>query len=143
MVRRLERNELNNALPLIWNVFCEYEAVNYPKSGEQAFWNAIHSEEYLDMLTAYGAFDGGRLIGIIATRNAGSHIALFFVDEQHHRQGIGRSLWNKVLAETEADVITVNSSLFAQEIYRSLGFIETDDVQTEDGIKYVPMCYKR
>ena len=31
-------------LPLVWDVFCKYEAVNYPKNGEEAFWNAIHSE---------------------------------------------------------------------------------------------------
>lgn len=54
------------------------------------------------MLTAYGAFDDEKLIGIIATRNAGSHIALFFVDGAYHHQGIGRSLWNAILEENAA-----------------------------------------
>ena len=143
MIRRIDRTELNDALLLIWEVFCEFEAANYPKEEEQAFWDVLHSEEYLDMLTAYGAFEGDQLIGVIATRNEGSHIALFFVDGRHHQQGIGRSLFNAVLEETDADAIMVNSSVFAVEIYKKLGFVQTDALQTEDGIQYVPMRYER
>ena len=140
-VRLLERNELNNALPLVWKVFCDYEAVNYPESGKQAFRNAIRSEEYLDMLTAYGAFDNDRLIGIIATRNEGSRIALFFVDGEYHRQGIGRRLWEAMLKDNKAAEIKVHSSVFAADIYKKLGFVQTDGIQEEDGIVYIPMRY--
>ncbi|MGN0621306.1 MAG: GNAT family N-acetyltransferase [Porcipelethomonas sp.] len=142
-IRRLNRSELNDALPLIWKVFCDYEAINYPEAGKQAFWEAIHSEEYLNMLNAYGAFEGKELTGIIAVRNEGMHLALFFVDGNHHRKGIGKSLWNAVLAENKSETITVHSSLFAVEIYKKLGFTPTDDVQENDGIKYVPMEYKQ
>ena len=54
MIKRLSKTELINAIPLVWKVFCEYEACNYPESGKQAFWEAIHAQEYLDMLEAYG-----------------------------------------------------------------------------------------
>ena len=47
MIRLLNRHELEDALPLVWNVFCEYEAVNYPESGKLAFRDAINSREYL------------------------------------------------------------------------------------------------
>lgn len=142
MIRLLNKTELNNALPLVWKVFCEYEAVNYPESGKQAFREAIHSEKYLRMLTAYGAFEDDRLIGIIATRNAGSHIALFFVDGDYHHQGIGRNLWNAVLEDNTANEIRVHSSLYAVAVYKKLGFIEIADVQEDGGIQYVPMVYK-
>ena len=45
-IRKLTKHEINNALPLVWRVFNEYEAVNYPPDGAQAFWNAIHDEVF-------------------------------------------------------------------------------------------------
>lgn len=142
MIKLLNRKELNSALSLVWKVFCQYEAVNYPESGKQEFWEAIHSEEYLNMLTAYGAFDDDKLIGIIATRNAGGHIALFFVDGAYQHQGIGRALWNAILDENAVKEITVHSSLYAVDIYKKLGFVQTDATQDENGIQYIPMVYK-
>lgn len=135
-IKELSIKNLNDALPLIWDVFLKYEAVNYSESGKQAFWDAIHSEEYLNMLKAYGAFEDNELIGIIATRNEGSHVALFFVDGEHHGKGIGRSLWNAVLAENTSETITVYLSLFAAPIYKKLGFVQTDDVK-EDAVNQV------
>ena len=140
-IRLLTRKELNNSLDFVWRVFCDYEAVNYPEGGKQAFYNAIHSEDFLKTLSAYGAYDKGEMIGIIATRNEGSHIALFFVDGAHQGRGIGRRLWETVLENSGADVITVNSSLYAKDIYSKLGFIQLSDVLQQDGIRFIPMEY--
>ena len=137
-----EIKNIEEALPLVWDVFCEYEAVQYPDSGKQAFWDAIHSKEYLKTLHAYGAYEDEKLIGIMATRNEGKHIALFFVDGNFHRKGIGRSLWNTVLENNTCKEITVNSSIYALEIYKKLGFVQMDDVCESDGIKFVPMKYE-
>ena len=141
-VRILSRDELNMAMPLVWDVFCKYEAVDYPQSGKQAFKNAISSDEYLDMLTAYGAFEEEKLVGIIATRSEGRHVALFFVAGEYQHKGIGRKLWERLLADNTADVITVHSSLFAKDIYQKLGFIPTAELQEDGGIRYIPMEYK-
>lgn len=140
-IRLLSRDELNNALDLVWKVFCEYEAVNYTETSRQVFYDAIHTEEYLDSLTAYGAFDEDELVGIIASRNEASHIALFFVDGAYHKQGIGRKLWETMLENSTADVITVHSSLYASEIYRRLGFLQTGEETEDGGIVYIPMEY--
>ena len=142
-IRRLKRNELDDALPLVWKVFCEYEAADHSESGKQAFWDAVHSKDYLDMLTAFGAFERGGLVGVIATRNGGKHVALFFVDGEYQHRGIGRALWNAVLEDSTAKEITVHSSLFARDIYQKLGFETTDDRKEEDGIQYYPMVYRR
>lgn len=142
-IRKLLRKEIDDALPLVWDAFNEYEAVNYPESGKEAFWNAIHSKAYLDMLTAYGAFDCGKLVGIIATRSRGSHIALFFVDGYYHRKGIGRRLFETCLAENENARITVHSSVYAADVYRRLGFIQTDDCREDKGMIYIPMVYEK
>ena len=77
----------------------------------------------------------------MATRNEGKHIALFFVDGNYHRRGIGRQLWNAVLKNNTATEISVNSSIYALEIYKKLGFEQIDDICESDGIKYVPMKY--
>ena len=142
MIRQLTKQEIINALPLVWKVFNEYEAVNYPDSGTQAFYHAIHDEGFIARLSAYGAFDGDSLIGILASRNEGSHIALFFVDGAYHGQGIGRSLWNAFLSDSDQNEITVNSSLYAVGIYKKLGFIKTDEPQEDSGIRFIPMVYR-
>ncbi|MGN1234475.1 MAG: GNAT family N-acetyltransferase [Christensenellaceae bacterium] len=141
-IRPLNKRKLKGAMPLVWRVFSEYEAEHDSEAGQKAFWEAIHSEEYLDSLTAFGAYERKELVGIIATRKAGTHLALFFVDGSRHGEGIGRRLWTAVLAENRSPIITVHSSLYAVEIYRKLGFTVTADVQTEGGIRYVPMEYR-
>lgn len=52
-----EIRKIEEALPLVWDVFCKYEVVNYPDSLKQAFWDAIHSNEYLQIVHAYGAYE--------------------------------------------------------------------------------------
>ena len=141
IIRLLTKEELNKSLDFIWRVFCDYEAVNYPEDGKQAFYKVLHSEDYLKILTAYGAFKDDNLIGIIATRNDGSHIALFFVAGEYQRLGIGRKLWETVLENSESEIITVNSSLYAKNIYLKLGFKQKSDTQEKDGIRFIPMEY--
>ena len=51
-IRLLTRGELDQSLDLVWKVFCEYEAVNYTEDSRQVFYDAIHSKDYLDMLTS-------------------------------------------------------------------------------------------
>lgn len=141
-IKALSRKEINKGLPFIWDVFLEYETVNYSEKRKQAFWDAIHSEEYLAQLKAYGAFENKEIVGIIATRNEGSHVALFFVKGMYQGKGIGRMLWNAVLEENIINTVTVHSSLFAVPIYEKLGFISTDNIQEDGGIQHTPMEYK-
>jgi len=87
---------------------------------------------------------GAKIIGVIATRPP-CHIALLFVDKQHHRRGVARSLLMAVLQDEGVmnghAFITVNSSPYALEAYRHLGFISTDTEQATNGIRYYPMQY--
>lgn len=108
---------------MVWDVFCKYEAVNYSESGIDAFREAIHDPRYLQMLTAYGAFEEGQIVGIVATRSNGSHIALFFVKGEYHRRGIGRKLMEECLANSSRDRITVNSSEYVVRIFSN--FVQT------------------
>jgi Acetyltransferases len=142
-IRNLNYEELKGALPLIYNVFCEYEAPNYSEEAKHMFKNAIFDEDYLATLIAYGAYDNDTLVGVLATKNNDSHVALFFVDGAYHRRGIGKALWDRMMSENSNNRITVHSSIYAVPIYEKLGFIKTEEVRTEDGITFVPMVFMR
>ncbi len=132
-IKRLD--ETQSALQLVWEVFQEFESPDYTQEGINEFYKSIHDENYISMLTMYGAFLNGELVGVIATRNNGRHIALFFVDGKYHRQGIGKQLFEAV----RTDKMTVNSSPYAVGIYRKLGFKAVDEEQSVNGLRFTPM----
>lgn len=100
---------------------------------------ALHNASYIENLKMYGAFYNHVLIGVIATRNEGNHIALFFVDGSYHRQGIGSNLFQEVRKNCTANEVTVNSSPYAVEVYHKLGFLDNGPEQLIDGIRFTPM----
>jgi len=91
------------------------------------------------MLRAFGAFENEKLVGVIATRSAGTHIALFFVRGEYQKKGIGKSLFQMALKECSSQKMTVNSSPYAVPIYHKLGFNETDKEQEVNGLRFTPM----
>ena len=90
-------------------------------------------------LTFYGAFDGESLIGVIATKNEGKHISLFFIKPSYHRRGIGKQLFKTAILNQPVSEMTVNSSSYAIPIYRKLGFEPVCEEQVTHGMKYTPM----
>lgn len=141
-IRKLYNNETENALELVWSVFQEFEAPDYTQEGADEFYKSIHDEKYLSMLSVYGAFSDDKLVGVIATRNSASHIALFFVTREYQKNGIGKTLFKTALSDNHTGVLTVNSSPFAVPVYRRLGFAEVDSEQAENGIRFTPMKYE-
>lgn len=142
-IRELKQEETDIALSLTWRVFQEYEAPDYTKDGVEEFYKSIHDKDYLSNLCLFGAFVQNELVGVIATRSEGTHIALFFVDGKYHRQGIGKQLFQTVLSRCPADTMTVNSSRYAVPIYHKLGFKDTNIEQVVNGIKFTPMEFKK
>lgn len=134
-IKKLNKKETESALDLAWKVFLEYEAPDYAQEGVNEFYKSIHDENYLSMLSIYGAFFKEELAGVIATRNNGKHIALFFVDGKYHRQGIGKQLFRMV----QTEMMTVNSSPYAVPVYEKLGFHATGSEQTVNGLRFTPM----
>ena len=62
-----------------------------------------------------------------------------FVKIENHHQGIGRKLYNKVESLNNKGFFTVNSSPYAHEVYKHLGFIDTDTEQCVNGLIFFPM----
>lgn len=141
-IRKIEINEKEQAVELVWNTFMKYEAPDYSEEGIATFAKeAIRNEKFLNMIVLYGAYEEEQLLGVIATRKEGNHIALFFVDGAFHGQGIGRRLFNVVLENSTADKITVNSSPYAVAVYHHLGFVDTEPEQNFEGMRFTPMEY--
>lgn len=138
-IRELRQEEIEEALCLVWRVFQEYEAPDYTKEGVEEFYKSIHDESYLSKLCWYGAFMQERLVGLIATRNEGTHIALFFVDGEYHRQGIGKRLYQVARAVNHSEVMTVNSAPYAVPVYHRLGFKDIGTEQVVNGLRFTPM----
>lgn len=141
-IRVLPPEERQPALDLALRVFMEFNAPEYTQEGVESFRSTLTDRVYLRMLKTYGAFENGTLAGMLATRDSGSHIALFFVDGRYHRRGIGRCLFEAALRENRRKAMTVNASSYALEFYRRLGFVPADTQQLTDGITYTPMILR-
>ena len=142
LIKQIKNDNFEKALSFFWQVFQEYEAPDYTKEGIDEFYRSIHDEKYLSMLSMFGAFINEQLIGVIATRSEGTHIALFFVDGKYHRKGIGRKLFYRILENSSFSKLTVNSSPFAIPFYHKLGFCDTDKEQIVNGLRFTPMVYE-
>lgn len=143
-IRKIGETEREAAVHLIDSVFMRFEAPDYSSEGVQTFYqSALNNEEFLRRLTMYGAYENDTLVGVIATRSGGSHIAFFFVDGAYHRQGIGKKLFLRALADCPTNTLSVHSSPYAAEVYHRLGFVDTAAEQTENGIRYTPMVHTK
>ena len=139
IIREILKEEMKDALELVWKVFLEFEAPDYTEEGIKEFKKTIDDNEWIKARNYYGAFDeNNKVLGVIATKDI-THIALFFVDGEYHKQGIGRKLYNKVESLNNKGFFTVNSSPYAHEVYKHLGFIDTDTEQCVNGLIFFPM----
>ena len=91
--RELDKHEIGMAMELAWEVFMQFEAPEYSDEGINEFYRSIHDDDYVSRLRVFGALSGNELVGMIATRNEGTHIALFFVKgrTRHRKNAVSDS----------------------------------------------------
>lgn len=140
-VKRLSPDELPEALSLIWEVFCRFEAPVYPQEGIDAFRASLDDAERNAKMSFYGAYEENQLIGVLAMR-APQHIGYFFVRADCQHRGVGKRLFETMRLDYAVQEFTVNSSPYAVDIYRQLGFVPTDTEQITNGIRYMPMRFE-
>lgn len=139
IIREIKEEEMKEALKLVWEVFLEFESPDYTEEGINEFKKSIDDKEWIKERDFYAYFDdSNKILGVIATKDL-NHIALFFVDGKYHRQGIGKKLYEKAKDLNKYNFFTVNSSPYAHEIYKKLGFIDTDKEQCIKGLRFFPM----
>lgn len=148
--RKLEISELNEASELVWRVFKEFVAPKYLDEGIEVFRKFIEVDHLKSNVNSgkmelYGCLLNGKIIGVIALKNP-NHICLFFVDKEYHGQGIAKHLFGLVKDKVDKNCedekyITVNSSPYAVEMYKRLGFKALGEEQIKDGIRFTPLRY--
>lgn len=84
----------------------------------------------------------GELVAVVATRD-NSHLYHLFVAEAYQGRGYARLLWQQAkercIARAATKVFTVNASLYAEALYRRLGFVAMQGRREQQGIVDVPM----
>lgn len=146
IVRFINPSEWNESMSLCWKTFLEFEADEYSPEGVKNFFDFITSTQIEEMYLngnykAVAAFEGKKIVGFLGFRNI-NHISLLFVDKEYHHKGIATMLIEFLvdyLAGIGKTSTTVYSSPYAVGFYHKLGFVDTDNEKTEDGIRYTPM----
>lgn len=145
---KLASGKLREALELVWEVFEKYEAPEYEEMGVKTFRHFIDYHSMVERVNQggmifWGCYLNNYLIGVIALRE-GQHISLLFVRERFHRLGVATRLVKMAVAhvassEPEIRAVTVNSSPYAVEFYKKVGFQALGPEQTADGIRFTSM----
>jgi len=148
IINELNTCEVDVYANLINEVFDEFVGKDYADKGKETFKDFINPKNALERYNSknsvcYVARYKSEIIGILEIRS-NNHISLFFVKSEFHGKGIGKKLWkhflDKIKKENiEVDKVTVNSSIFAENIYARLGFVKTHELQESDGIKFIKM----
>ena len=139
-IKRLSPDELPEAVSLMWEVFCRFEATVYPQEGIDEFRASLDNAERNARMHYYGAYEENTLIGVLAMRTP-QHIGYFFVREDCQRRGIGKKLFETMRMDYTVQEFTVNAAPYAVGIYRRLGFVPTDTEKITNGIRYTPMRF--
>lgn len=88
------------------------------------------------------AESGGRLTGVVATRDD-RHLLLLFVAKEARGQGLARALWEcaraACVSNNRSGPFTVSAAPDAVPMYERLGFAPEGPATTEHGITRVPM----
>lgn len=113
MIRKLDKTEYDRATSLALEVYIQCGAEDFDEEGLNSFKSFIFSEQLMNELVIYGAFDNENLVGIMGTKNEGKHLSLFFIGKEHHRKGIGKQLFNFAIKHCPVNEMTVNSSTYA------------------------------
>ena len=150
IIKNMKKENLKETLDVVKTVFDEFEAPTYSDIGIESFYKFASYENINKMLDKnikiLVAEYNKKIIGMIAYRDF-SHIAMLFVLKKYHYNGIATSLVLNMIDDCKEnnknlEVITVNSSPYAVEFYKKMGFVKTENEKEEDGIKFVPMSKK-
>jgi len=145
--RLMKSGEESAVCALVTRVFNEFVAPDYSDDGVEEFLKYVEpnsllarSQENHFVLIATLLEE---IVGMIEVRDH-SHISLLFVDKRFQRIGIGKELLRKSLEvcfshKQGLSQISVNSSPYAVEVYRKLGFRRQGPRQTVQGICFDPM----
>lgn len=144
-IRQFQPQDAQSLEPLIRQTFDRYIKNELSPEGQSVFFDMVArvvGNHYRDYMT-FTALDDETPVGMLSLRQQ-THICLFFCDKNQMNRGIGRALLNYaqqvLLDKLHRDItLTVNSSLFAVNIYQRLGFASKGGVERINGISFQAM----
>ncbi|MBN2612374.1 MAG: GNAT family N-acetyltransferase [Bacteroidales bacterium] len=146
-IEKYQKGQETEIYQLIKRVYDEFVSYEYTMEGNQFFYDWIQPDkiaqrqaENRNMLTATS---GIKIVGVIEIRD-NNRISLLFVDKEYQGQGIAKRLFHESLKfliqnDSAPGKFYVHASPCSIPIYKKLGFIETESLQENHGIKYMPM----
>lgn len=144
-IEELKLENLEEAISVIETTFLKFEASEYSKEGVENFFKFVNyqtiKEKLNENMKMFVAKVNEKIVGIIGYRD-NSHINLLFVLEEYQHNGIARALYNLVIENCEnvgTKKVTVNSSPYAHNVYLKFGFVDDNQMQEVDGMKFFPM----
>ncbi|MDP4187401.1 MAG: GNAT family N-acetyltransferase [Bacteroidota bacterium] len=132
---------------LIKKVYDEFVAVDYSVEGNDFFYDWIKpkniAKRQKKQVNLWVAHSDSKIVGMIEIRD-NKYLSLLFVDKEYQRRGIATSLFREALKvcirrDPKMKKIHLHSSPFAIPVYKKMGFVPTDSILEENGIKYLPM----
>lgn len=152
LIRKINSDEVGEALTLALEVFMQFEAPVYKPEGVATFKrDLVENEDFINMCRQgicpiYAAFDDNKIIGIMGMRSNKTHINLVFTKKEYHHQGVATALFEFLLEDLLREnpalkEITLNSSPYGKGFYLHIGFIPLSEEQEIDGIRFTPMKY--
>lgn len=93
MIRKLDKTEYALAASLALEVYIQCGAEDFDEEGLNSFKSFISSEQLMNELVIYGAFEDKNLVGIMGTKHEGKHLSLFFIRKKYQCKGIGKQLF--------------------------------------------------
>ena len=144
-IEQLKLENLEETIKVIETTFLKFEAPDYSEEGVGNFFKFANYESIKENLNInmkmYVAKVNNEIVGVIGYRD-NSHINLLFVLEEYQHNGIARALYDLVIENCKnsgTKIVTVNSSPYAHNVYLKFGFIDNNQLQEVDGIKFYPM----
>lgn len=137
-------DKLDEALKLALDVFMEFDAPLLSQEGAEEFKRFLDTVQQRlagNKMKLWACSCEGKIIGVLGVRPP-CHINMLFVDGAHHRKGAARAMFDKIVeyhTGQSCNEVTVNSSPYAAEVYRKLGFVETGAEELRSGIRSIPM----
>lgn len=94
--RKLNKDDLYDAMILVKEVFDEFEAPFYSKQGIDSFYKFIDLKNIenkfkTNEILLYGAFLDDKIIGVLGLRNP-NHICLLFISNNYHKKRISKQV---------------------------------------------------
>lgn len=146
-VRWAKKEEWFDTMEMVWKTFLKFEGNDYTEEGINNFFEFISDGKIYDMFLRGEyqlmiALDGNRVVGAGSIRNR-TFLSLLFVDEDYHRQNIGRTIINAlcdyIKNEEGERYMSLKASPYAVNFYRKLGFKIVAPEESYSGIRVTAM----